>query len=287
MNLRADPTRTTLIRRGFMSDIARRMRDLNKAIFELVVTEDAFGLVESKPLQLNTEEPITNAGRYAFLTSDKKLEAFSAWLDSQIAGKVLSIKSEKYVESAYRKGLARAYLDVNKRKLSKKPGFYMDSQAQFLKDAFTQPETLAKVRLLAVRTFENMKGLTAQQKTQLNRILADGMANGRGVRAIARDMRERVDTLTKSRAMTIARTEIIHAHAEGQLDAFEELGVESLGVQAEWVTAGDDHVCERCAAMEGQIIPIEEARGKIPLHPNCRCAWVPYVEVPKKKKRRG
>ncbi len=121
----------------------------------------------------------------------------------------------------------------------------------------------------------------------MNRILADGIAHGRGVKAIARDLVERVDTLTRSRALMIARTEVINAHAEGQLDAFAELGVESLGVMAEWSTAGDDHVCPECSAMEGKIIPIDEARGMIPMHPNCRCSWVPYVEVPKKKKRGG
>jgi hypothetical protein len=61
----------------------------------------------------------------------------------------------------------------------------------------------------------------------------------------------------------------IHAHAEGQLDAFDRLGIKDLGIQAEWSTAGDERVCPLCQGYEGKIMPISEARGMIPLHPNC------------------
>ena len=70
-------------------------------------------------------------------------------------------------------------------------------------------------------------------------------------------------------------TQGIHAHSEGQLDSFEKLGVEEVGVMAEWITAGDDRVCERCAVLEGAVLKVKEARGLIPRHPNCRCAWLP------------
>jgi len=68
---------------------------------------------------------------------------------------------------------------------------------------------------------------------------------------------------------------LIVAHAEGQLDSFEDLNVEEVGVMAEWSTVGDDRVCELCEDLEGAIMTIDEARGLIPRHPNCRCAWIP------------
>src|SRR5690606_28972829 len=40
-------------------------------------------------------------------------------------------------------------------------------------------------------------------------------------------------------------------------------------------TAGDDSVCELCGSLEGVIFTVEEARGLLPRHPNCRCAWIP------------
>ena len=67
----------------------------------------------------------------------------------------------------------------------------------------------------------------------------------------------------------------IRAHAEGQLAAMEEMGVEAVGVMVEWDTAHDDRVCEKCADLQGVVLTLEEARGMIPRHPNCRCSYVP------------
>jgi SPP1 gp7 family putative phage head morphogenesis protein len=74
----------------------------------------------------------------------------------------------------------------------------------------------------------------------------------------------------------LARTEIIRAHAEGTLNNFELAGLENVELQAEFLTAGDDRVCPICSALSGKIYSIKEARGIIPVHPNCRCTWLPY-----------
>jgi len=92
---------------------------------------------------------------------------------------------------------------------------------------------------------------------------------------IAREMNRTIDKMTRSRARVLARTEIIHAHAEGQLDSFEDLGVEEVGVEAEWSTAGDMHVCPVCSSLQGVVMSVAKARGLIPRHPQCRCAWIP------------
>jgi SPP1 gp7 family putative phage head morphogenesis protein len=80
--------------------------------------------------------------------------------------------------------------------------------------------------------------------------------------------------ISESRAKTIAQSEITRVHAEGQLDAFDSLGVTRLGVMAEWMTADDDRVCDACAELDDVVMTVEEARGLLPRHPNCRCAWV-------------
>lgn len=67
----------------------------------------------------------------------------------------------------------------------------------------------------------------------------------------------------------------IRAHAEGQLDSFKTLGVEEVGVAVEWATANDDKVCPKCQSLEGIVLKIDEARGLLPRHPGCRCAWIP------------
>ena len=142
------------------------------------------------------------------------------------------------------------------------------------------------MELLATRAFDELDGISSSMSTKMNRILAQGMAEGRSAKYIGKRLAAEVKGISKSRGLMIARTEIINAHAEGQLDAFSNLGIDELGVEAEWSTAGDERVCPQCDAMNGQTFTVEEARGLIPAHPNCRCSWIP-AETKKKKKKGG
>jgi len=290
--LNTDPTRTYSLRMLYIRAIRRRLRWLDKQLWDLIVVKDAFGLEEDQPFQLSYHNVIRH--QYKFLTKPQKIAQFRAWLDKQVNAGVLGVDlpaskdawTATYVDSAYRKGMMRSYTDVHKAELAVSPAWYGGSKEQFLKSAFLQPEMLSKIEMLYDRAFENMKGLTDTMKGQLGRILADGVAHGKGVRPIVRAMRKSIKTLSRGRAATIARTEIIHAHAEGQLDSYALLGIEEVTAQVEWLTAGDDRVCPDCASLEGEVYKVSEAHGMIPLHPNCRCAWMPYVELAKAKKRR-
>jgi SNF2 family DNA or RNA helicase len=51
-----------------------------------------------------------------------------------------------------------------------------------------------------------------------------------------------------------------------------------IDVKAEWKTAGDNRVCDLCNALEGKIFSIDEIEDMIPLHPECRCISLPYIE---------
>ncbi len=280
-----DPSRTKTERKAFMGEVKRRARKLEKSVTQFLVEEDAFGMVERKSV-------LQNARQYAFLTSPEKVKQFQRWLQQQIDAGLLQVVggmkdkpwTAQYVESAWRKGMMRAYTDVRKQDLSKTAQWYAGTKEQWLKSAFLQPEMRSKVELLATRAFEGMKGVTASMSTQMSRILADGLANGRGPKVVAKQMTEAIGSLTRSRALTIARTEIIHAHAEGMLDGFETLGIKEVGIEAEFdvSTAGDPLVCTQCndAAKAGPYT-IEELRGMIPLHPNCRCSPKYHIEQKK------
>lgn len=230
----------------------------------------------------NISVPTLNT-RFKFLTDDKKLEAFNRWFEQQVKQGLLEVDHQgkpwtsRYVDSAWRKGRMRAYFDAHKEDLSKPADWLAGSREQFLRSAFDAPETVSKLRLLGTRNFELLKGITADMSAKLNRVLASGIAAGRAPRDIAREIVKEVDGIGKKRASLIAQTEIIHSHAEGQLDAFEDLGVEELEITAEWGTAGDTRVCPRCNALGGMRFTVKSARGLIPLHPRCRCSWRPVT----------
>lgn len=286
-----DPTRTGLLRRRFLSDMNRRFVWLMREIRKLLVGDDAFGLVQKPPVLLQSNsgkyDPLVihaSPGQYAFTTNPRKLEAFHKWLKEQVDAGILKVSGKgkpgqpwtyEYIEAAYRQGVLRAYMDTNKEALSQSPLWYAGGRAQFLATAFGLPTTVSKVELLGLRAFDQLIGITATMSQQLSTHLAIGLASGWSPLKIAREMQKSIGSLSKTRLRTIARTEIINAHAEGQLDSFTLLGIKKLGIMVEWSTAGDELVCPKCAPMEGKTFTIEEARGRIPLHPNCRCAWIP------------
>jgi SPP1 gp7 family putative phage head morphogenesis protein len=278
--LRGDPTRTGGIRRKFEADIRRRMAKLRSKIWDLIVKQDAFGLKGTTPAADTVAKLLGNT-RWQFLTTSEKQEQFQTWLQGEIDSGMLSTNvagepwTAKYIDSSYRQATVRSYVDSNTKRFAGEFDVLQQSQADFLIEAFAQPERLSKLKVLQTRAFEQLKGLTGDMASQINRELANGLGAGLSPRDIARNMNKRIKGLTKRRALMIARTEVVHAHAEGQLDTFEDLGVKEVGVMAEWSTAGDDRVCDRCGPMEGQILKIKEARMLIPRHPNCRCAWVP------------
>lgn len=286
--LRMDPTRTGIIRRGFCGDITRRMNNLRKACWKYVFEDDELGF--------DGPALTGNARRFVFETSDQKLKKFNRWFKKQVDEGVLEVNpasgdpkgakpwTAKYVDSAYKKGNLRAFVDVKGPKVDEKQPFYQGTKRQFLESSFGQPERVEKLRLLYTRSFENLKGVTNEMSTKMSRVLADGMAHGKGAREIARELSKTVSGLTKERALRIARTEIVNAHAEGQLDSLEEMGIEEVGADVEFTTAGDGSVCGKCQSLEGEVYTIAEARGVIPVHPNCRCAWKPHVKLPKGRK---
>lgn len=286
---RRDPTRTTVLRRNFMADMTRRFKKISKAIEELVVNDDAFGLEESTQLILSQQTTNQQVERqvWRFQTDAQKVKSYRRWLKRQINAEILTVEpgfggrpwTAPYIESAYRKGALRAFTDLRAEQLAAEPTIFRGGREEFIRQAFGQPEALHKIELLYERAFTELEGVTAAMDQQMSRILANGLSQGHGPRRIARDLRNNVTKITNTRALVIARTETIAAHAEGQLDAFERLGVKEVGVVVEWLTAGDDRVCAECEELEGVIMTIDEARGLIPRHPNCRCAWIPADKV--------
>lgn len=281
-----DPSRTYALRKRFVAEMRRRMNALVREVYAQVVTRDAYGLIEKEK---QAARLALHAG-YAFATDAQKVTAFRQWLQQQVDDKVLSVQGGKagepwtsqYVQSAYKQGAYRSYASKYKTEAERRaPGLGV-TRGEFIKEAFFSPEMMSKVELLSTRAYESLKGITTAMASEMNRVFATALVEGRGAAKTARMLRDTVGNLTNRRALVLARTEVIYAHAEGQLDGYAQLGVDTVKAEVEWSTANDGAVCEECGSMEGQVYRVSEAHGMIPLHPNCRCAWVPVEEGAKK-----
>ncbi len=312
--LKVDPSRTITLRRMFTAELLRRFDRVRHKIIKLIVEENAFGLdTTNNQIRNEDNEDIMGSDkkakvglllvwgvdgldtnglsqkvenqRFKFRSTAKQVEAFQKWLATQIKVDIISKQMtdkywEKFVEDGYRRGAGRAFDDVRKASLATEAGagvsdFFAGTRAEFLRSSFGRPVAINKVKLLAARTFSDIKNVTDVMATQIRRELVDGLVKGDNPRTIARAITKKVDTIGKTRAEQIARTEIIRAHAEGQLDSMEALGVEEVNVMVEWSTAGDDRVCPRCIDMDGAVLQVKESHGLIPRHVLCRCAFIP------------
>jgi len=281
--LKADPTRTTTLRRRFEIDLRRRFSRLRKLLTALIVEEDALGI---KPRTKNPFIGNVENQRWRFHATQQKVDEFRNWLQTQTNLNILAegIQEEQkywqaYIREGYEKGAGRAFDDTNRARRAMAGGseqlaFFQGTREEFLRAAFAHPVSVDKVKVLAGRVFTELKGVSESMAQRMTRELTDGLSQGKNPRVIARDLNKALD-IGKNRSRVIARTEIIRAHGEGQLDVLERLGVEEVGVAVEWSTAGDGRVCQLCAPLEGIVMKLKEARGTIPRHPQCRCSYIP------------
>lgn len=280
--LKGDPTRTLSIRRKFVIDVNKRFSRLKRAINNNILGANVFriGLGEN----VSIERFLLNAN------SDKHKE-FMRWLERQEQRFILSKGTsglelirdgdqwtDIYIQSAYQKGIARARIELKKAGADVPTTFGASSAQAEVTAAFNSPFHIDRVQLAFTQTWTSMVGVNAAMHSQISRVLAQGMAEGRNPREIARSINDRVDKIGIARARTIARTETIRAHHSATIGEYKRAGIEGVIVKAEWLTAGDNRVCPACEALEGQIFTLDEAEGMIPLHPNCRCIMLPVVQ---------
>ncbi|MCW5678445.1 MAG: minor capsid protein [Xanthobacteraceae bacterium] len=270
----SDPTFTLSIRRRFEADLVRRFKKLRADIWKSIVTYDGFGLRTNEPAPPNS---------FAFPRSGDKVSSFMDWLYAQQNSGILEVQRGATLSSAARNSWANVYIDSAYQRGLRQAGNELRGAGasisdRYLDTAFLQPVHADAVGLIYTRTFSELEGVTRAMDQQISRVLAQGLAEGRGMMDVARDIVDRVDSIGITRARMIARTEIVAAHAEASLNMYEEAEVEGVAVVAEWATAGDNAVCPECEDMEGKTFLLDEARGMIPLHPNCRCAFIPSIE---------
>lgn len=270
--LNLDPSQTNSIARRFYSEFKRRLQvSLWKKIEQLINIDNAFDL-HGNPFIFNTQ--------FGFLTDAQKIAKFREWIEEQIAAEILAMDfqggnwSNKHVQQAYLKGVKRAFSIANKVNKILDPVFFAGQQQQFLTALNTRGRR-ANLELLFTRVLGEIRGLSDELISHLSRILADGIAAGYSSQQVSHNMFKEIVRISEKKAKAIARTELVRAQAEGQLDGFEQLGVSQVQGLVEFTTSGGSRVCPICRAKSGQVYTIQDARGVIPVHPNCACAWTP------------
>ena len=281
-----DPTRTTALRNMAVGESNRRFDHIVALIRKAVDAEDVFGL----RLQALQTTPGQNA--FAWGTNDRKIREFIRWINDLIRDGILVVDEiptgfgienwlQKYLKTAYQRGLARA------REELRKAGYNVPTVTASggLATVMSIPIHVDALAMLYVRAFSDLKGITAVMEQHLTKLLTEGFMSGANPRVIARRLVAAIngkgvgdlgltDSLgrfisAKRRAELLARTEIIRAHHTANINEYMSWGALGVSVKAEWSTAGDSRVCFECQSLEGQVFTLEEILPMIPLHPQC------------------
>lgn len=282
-----DPTRTTVLRAQFMKDMDRRFVSLGRLIKKAIIEDDVFGLIEPKHLlvkiiNVNTDTPGKEA--FKFSTSQDKVSQFMKWLKEQerkgliqtttintLGTPIEKAWTDQYIADSYKRGVTRARYEMGAAGMGT-PGI---EETGGISASMSTPFHMDRVGMLYARTFEDLKGITAAMDSAISRILSQGMVDGDGPRSLAGKIVDATG-ISRNRAMTLARTEIIRAHHSAMVQEYKNWAVEGVVVKAEWVTAGFN-VCPVCASRENKIYTLDEVEGMIPAHPNCRCIALPTM----------
>lgn len=311
-NYNYDPTRTTTLRNAFSRAMRVRFDELIKVIRIGIITQDALGLSAGRgntPISFQMTPP--GIGAFDFPRSADKIEAFMAWLQEQIDAGILTVGefsqlgyavepywTNLYVLDSYKRGLIRANREM--RKL----GYdipSIDDQGGI--DVVMQnPIHMDRVALLFTRVYEGLKGITTAMSTQISRVLSQGMIDGDNMMTTARKLIATIngagvgdlaitDTLgrfipARRRAEMLARTEVIRAHHLAMVQEYRNWQIAGVYVKAEWMTAGDNRVCAKCAPLQGEIFTLDVIEKMIPRHPSCRCIALPFRTNEKVKIKR-
>jgi SPP1 gp7 family putative phage head morphogenesis protein len=275
---RGDPSFTRGTVRRYQADIRARWSAIQRVVRATVVTNDALRLGDLPGLFRAAQ--IGPATRFQFRTDPAgKTEDFLKWLrEQEDAGILETIRpgrtsrwQDVYVRAPYSQGVTHA------NSFLAAAGLEIDPSV--VGSVFNRPIHAEALSLLYTRQFTDLSGITAAVDTQISRILTQGFAEGIGPRDMARNMSGAINTIGRNRSLVLARTETIRAHAAGTLNRYKEKGIKEVVGQAEFATAGDDRVCPQCAGLEGTTYSIDEASGVIPVHPQCRCVWLPVVSA--------
>lgn len=162
-------------------------------------------------------------------------------------------------ETGYRQGTKYAELALDRVGISSKIG--------------DGPVDWRVIDVLKARNLTALKGISDEMNKAIVRSLTEGINNGEGVIKLRDRLVTEVEGIGYDRARKMAHYETMYASNEGVKLRYTQHGIRR--VQA--LAAGHANTCEECAALDGQIFDIDKA-PTFPLHPFCRCTWLPVIE---------
>ena len=120
------------------------------------------------------------------------------------------------------------------------------------------------------RSLTLAKAINSTTMDAIRAALAEGFTAGESIQQLTKRVEGYFEDNAKYRAEMISRTEVISASNEGALHRYELEGID----KSEFYPSPG--ACEACVPLAGEYIT-RESHNMIPVHPNCRCVWLPVI----------
>ena len=125
---------------------------------------------------------------------------------------------------------------------------------------------------IKLRSLTLAKSINKTTLEALRNELALGFEVGESIQQLTKRIEGYFTENAKVRAEMVSRTEVIAASNEGALYRYEKEGVDKSEY---FISPG---ACEVCVLYDGKIYATKDSHGIIPIHPNCRCVFLPVIE---------
>lgn len=139
-------------------------------------------------------------------------------------------------------------------------------------------DTVANASFQGATFSERIWGNLGALKADLDRLLIRSITQGRNPRELARELRNLFES-SKFEAERLMRTETARVQIAVQMKSYLENEID------EYLFIAEPDACKKCsaAARKSEKEPFSVAKSEIglntpPMHPNCRCSTVPFVE---------
>ncbi len=297
------------VREAMRKEIRRRFRRLRGRIREWVgYSEDIFGLAENGSAAASQSDlPDDAPNVYRFQTDSAKVGAFLVWYQQRLQADIFEPLARERVRRGdhwtgeyLRQAFARAWQQSRSRLQSEGvsvgslPG---DGDTDLIEALFDMPAPRRALQEVYTRTYDNLQSIDEDAVEPVRETLLEGIDEGWNPRKTASKLTKEVETLQKTRAETLARTETVNAYSESTIERYRRADVDSVA-HGEWSDANDSRVCPICERLDGREVPLSDIHEatftfepgedepdhlageyglRPPIHPNDRCVLLPSV----------
>ncbi|MFY3770056.1 phage minor head protein [Providencia manganoxydans] len=259
---KADPTAVDKLERGAMKAFARRIKKVSQGYIQLL------NRIPSEPVVNKKYQFDLDPNYLSIILRDGELMVDEVLLQG---GEFNNFFFNEYVSTAYERGTAQEYANLAQQSTA-----YAATQQSVATILLSEPYQL-RMALVRARVFEEMKGLSAQIKADMARILTDGIARGLNPREVARNLNEQ-SGIEIRRANRVARTEITTALRRARMDEADEASeVLNLETRQVHISALSPTTRPNHASRHGKIFTTDEQRDWWAVDGNsinCKCSTV-------------